>query len=56
MSREEIEYGRYRDQLVRETHFAEVNRLKDAASVPPADHKSHSWIARSWRALRRWLG
>jgi hypothetical protein len=58
MSRDEIEDGRYRDQLLRDAHFAEVNRLEEkrTETVPPASHESPSWPARSWRALQRWLG
>lgn len=58
MSREEIEDGRYRDQLLRDAHFAEVNRLEEKRTdtVPPASDESPSWPARSWRALQRWLG
>lgn len=43
MSREEIEYGRYRDWLLRNAHFADVNRLKEkgADSVAPAATNRH---------------
>ena len=58
MSRKEIEYGRYHDQLLRDAHFAEVNRLKEKGrhSVPPRPDESTSWTARSWRVLQCWLG
>ena len=57
MTRDQIEQGRIRDQLLRDAHFAEVNRRREA----DADHpfrmvQPGSWIARVWRALRLWLG
>jgi hypothetical protein len=58
MSRDEIELGRVRDQRLRETHFAQVNRLKEAEKdrTLPAAQDPDSWLARLWRTLRTWLG
>ena len=57
MSREEIEDGRFRDQRLRDVHFADVNRgketLKDSRSIT---QHSDDWRARLWRAIRAWLG
>jgi hypothetical protein len=58
MSREEIDYGRRRDRLLRDAHFAEVNRAKEKVddSLPSTGQLSPSWFVRLRRALRRWLG
>ena len=56
MSREEIEDGRLRDEHLRDIHFAEVNRRKEALTqIPPTAQESEFWLARSWRAIRAWL-
>lgn len=57
MSRHEIEQGRRHDQRLRNAHFAQVNRRKEAKIDGPASAASHSdsWLARRWRAFRTWL-
>jgi hypothetical protein len=55
MSRDEIEWGRRRDQRLRDAHLTEVNRRKDVEkdTAAPAAQRSASWLARFWRAFRR---
>jgi hypothetical protein len=55
MSREEIEWGRRRDQRLHDAHLTEVNRRKDVEkdTAAPAAQPSASWLARFWRAFRR---
>jgi Family of unknown function (DUF6527) len=55
MSRDEIEWGRRRDQRLRNAHLTEVNRRKDVEkdTAVPAAQLPASWLARFWRAFRR---
>ena len=57
MSRDEIEYGRLRDQRFRDLHFAKGNRRKQAPTQlqPTAARHSEFRFARGWRAIRTWL-
>jgi len=54
MSRDEIEWGRRRDQRLRDAHLTEVNRRKDVDknTAAPAAQPSASWLASFWRAFR----
>lgn len=58
MSREEIQYGRARDQELRDAHFAHSNRLKEEQKdrALSAARAPDSWFASLWRTLRAWLG
>lgn len=57
MTRNQIKQGRIRDQRLRDAHFAQVNRRKEAAATSPTSAQpSGSWIVRVWRALRSWFG
>lgn len=54
MSLDEIEWGRRRDQRLRDEHFAEANRRKNVEKPAATTNRpSDSWLARFWRALRR---
>jgi hypothetical protein len=61
MSRDEIEFGRQRDQRLRDAHFARVNRTRGAekdrpVATPALTPAPASWIARQWRKLLVWFG
>jgi Family of unknown function (DUF6527) len=54
MSYDEIEWGRRRDQRLRDAHSTENNRRRELERhTPPAAQPSGSWLARFWRAFRR---
>lgn len=56
MSRDEIEYGRHRDRLLRDAHFVDVNRVNDESDycMPAGRPQSQSWLVRLGQAVR-WL-
>jgi hypothetical protein len=62
MSKEKIEYGRARDQRMRDAYFAEANRQKEAPAVRPQSQPTEmqpqqpDWIDSTWSAFKKWLG
>lgn len=61
MSKQQIEYGRARDQRMRDSYFAEINRQKDAPSGMSRQQQTgrqelqSDWIRAAWNAIKMWL-